>query len=42
MIPGVAIIFTIFQILIGITFIVSGIIIIKKFKPKRTWFSSPF
>ena len=42
MIPGVAIIFTIFQILIGIAFIVSGIIIIKKFKPKRTWFSSPF
>ena len=36
MIPGVAIIFTIFQILIGIAFIVSGIIIIKKFKPKRT------
>ena len=42
MIPGVAIIFTIFQILIGIAFIVGGIIIIKKFKPKRTWFSSPF
>ena len=36
MIPGVAIIFTIFQILIGIAFIVGGIIIIKKFKPKKT------
>lgn len=35
MIPGVAIIFTIFQILIGIAFIVGGIIIIKKFKPKK-------
>lgn len=36
MIPGVAIVFTIFQILIGIAFIVGGVIIIKKFKPKRT------
>lgn len=35
-IPGVAIVFTIFQILIGIAFIVGGVIIIKKFKPKRT------
>ena len=36
MIPGVAIVFTIFQILIGVAFIVGGIIVIKKFKPKRT------
>lgn len=35
-IPGVAIVFTIFQILIGIAFIVGGVIIIKKFKPKKT------
>ncbi len=36
MLPGVAIIFTIFQILIGIAFIVGGIAIIKKFKPKKS------
>lgn len=41
-ISGFALILSIFQILIGIAFIVGGIIIIKKFKPKRTWFSSPF
>ncbi len=35
MLPGVAIIFTVFQILVGVAFIVGGIIIIKKFKPKR-------
>ena len=35
MLPGVAIVFTIFQILIGIAFIVGGIIVIKKFKPKK-------
>ena len=39
---GFAIIISIFQSLIGIAFIVGGIIIIKKFKPKRTWFSGPF
>ena len=36
MLPVVAIIFTIFQILIGIAFIVGGIAIIKKFKPKKS------
>ena len=36
MLPGVAIVFTIFQILIGIAFIVGGIIVIKKFKPQKT------
>ena len=41
-ISGFALILSIFQILIAIAFIVGGIIIIKKFKPKRTWFSSPF
>ena len=41
-ISGFALILSIFQILIGIAFIVGGIIVIKKFKPKRTWFSSPF
>lgn len=41
-ISGFALILSIFQILIGIAFIVGGIIIIKKFKPKRAWFSSPF
>jgi len=35
-ISGFAIIISIFQSLIGIAFIVGGIIIIKKFKPKRT------
>ena len=35
-ISGFALILSIFQILIGIAFIVGGIIIIKKFKPKRT------
>lgn len=41
-ISGFALILSIFQILIGVALIVGGIIIIKKFKPKRTWFSSPF
>lgn len=35
-ISGFAIIISIFQSLIGITFIVGGVIIIKKFKPKKT------
>lgn len=35
MVSGVAIIFTVFQILVGVAFIVSGIFIIKKFKPKK-------
>lgn len=35
-ISGFAIIISIFQSLIGIAFIVGGVIIIKKFKPKRT------
>ena len=41
-ISGFALILSIFQILIGVAFIVGGIIVIKKFKPKRTWKSSPF
>ena len=35
-ISGFALILSIFQILIGVAFIVGGIIVIKKFKPKRT------
>ena len=35
-ISGFAIIISIFQSLIGIAFIVGGVIIIKKFKPKKT------
>lgn len=35
-ISGFALILSIFQILIGIAFIVGGIIIIKKFKPKKS------
>ena len=41
-ISGFALILSIFQILIGVAFIVGGIIVIKKFKPKRTWKSSSF
>lgn len=39
-ISGFALILSIFQILIGIAFIVGGIIIIKKFKPKKSWFKA--
>ncbi len=35
-ISGFALIFSFFHILIGVAFIVGGIIVIKKFKPKRT------